>query len=91
MGTFGARKAGQICGNVRYVLACELLAAAQGLEFLKPLKPGKGVDAAYRAIRQKVKSFKQDREFYLDIEEINRMIMDGGILSQVEKAIGKMK
>lgn len=91
MGTFGARKADQICGNVRYVLACELLAAAQGLEFLKPLKPGKGVDAAYRAIRHGVKEFKQDREFHLDIEAINDMILDGSILYGVEKAVGTMK
>jgi histidine ammonia-lyase len=91
MGTFGARKAGKICGNVRYVLACELLAAAQGLEFLKPLKPGKGVDAAYQAIRHGVKAFKQDREFHLDIEAINDMILDGDILDAVEKSIGKLK
>ncbi|MDO9392264.1 MAG: histidine ammonia-lyase [bacterium] len=91
MGTFGARKAGQICGNVRYVLACELLAAAQGLEFLKPLKPGKGVDAACQVIRHGVKAFKQDREFHLDIEAINDMILDGNILDAVEKSIGKLK
>jgi histidine ammonia-lyase len=91
MGTIGARKAGQICDNVRYVLACELLAAAQGLEFLKPLKPGKGVDAAYQVIRHGVKAFKQDREFHQDIEAINDMILDGSILDGVEKAIGLMK
>jgi histidine ammonia-lyase len=91
MGTIGARKAGQICDNVRYVLACELLAAAQGLEFLKPLKPGRGVEAAYAAIRSSVKSFKHDREFHLDIEAINDMILDGDILDAVEKQIGKLK
>ena len=91
MGTIGARKAGQICDNVRYVLACELLAAAQGLEFLKPLKPGVGVDAAHEAIRSTVKSFKHDREFHLDIEAINDMILDGDILDAVEKQIGKLK
>ena len=91
MGTIGARKAGQICDNVRYVLACELLAAAQGLEFLKPLKPGKGVDAAYAAMRRKVKVFKHDREFYQDIEAISDLISDGSIIYSVEKAIGKIK
>lgn len=91
MGTIGARKAGQICDNVRYALACELLAAAQGLEFLKPLKPGKGVEAAYHAVRKKVKAFKHDREFHLDIEAINDMILDGEILAKVEKQIGEMK
>ena len=91
MGTFGARKAGQICDNVRYVLACELLCAAQGLEFHKPLKPGKGVNAAYQAIRARVKSFKYDREFYPDIEEINDLIGANTILHAVESNIGKLK
>jgi histidine ammonia-lyase len=91
MGTIGARKAGQICDNVRYVLACELLAAAQGLEFLKPLKPGRGVAAAYSAIRRKVKAFKHDREFYQDIEAINDLMRDGSIVNAVERAIGKLK
>ncbi|MDQ7798065.1 MAG: histidine ammonia-lyase [Candidatus Edwardsbacteria bacterium] len=91
MGTIGARKAGQICDNVRYVLACELLAAAQGLEFLKPLKPGKGVGAAYAAVRSAVKAFKHDREFHLDIEAINDMILDRSLLEAVEKSIGKLK
>ncbi|MDP2806821.1 MAG: aromatic amino acid lyase, partial [bacterium] len=91
MGSFGARKAGQICGNVRYVLACELLAAAQGLEFHKPLKPGQGVNAAYQAIRSRVKSVKYDREFYQDIQEIADMIGENAILHAVENRIGKLK
>jgi histidine ammonia-lyase len=91
MGTIGARKAGQICDNVRYALACELLAAAQALEFLKPLKPGKGVAAAYGAIRQKVKAFKHDREFHEDIEAINEMARSGEILKAVENKAGKLK
>ncbi|MBU2464364.1 MAG: aromatic amino acid lyase, partial [Candidatus Edwardsbacteria bacterium] len=91
MGTIGARKAGQICDNVRYVLACELLCASQGLEFHKPLKPGKGVNAAYQAIRARVKSFKYDREFYRDIEEINDLIGANTILHAVESNIGKLK
>ena len=91
MGTIGARKAGQICDNVRYVLACELLCASQGLEFHKPLKPGKGVNAAYQAIRARVKSFKYDREFYQDIEGIAELIQGNAILKAVETVIGKLK
>jgi len=91
MGTIGARKSGQICDNVRYVLACELLAAAQGLEVLKPPKPGKGGKAAYDAIRSAVRSFKHDREFHADIEAINDLILDGAILDAVENTVGKMK
>jgi histidine ammonia-lyase len=91
MGTIGARKAGQICANVRYVLACELLCAAQGIEFLKPLTPGAGVKAAYGAIRSRVKAFKQDREFHGDIEALAQMIRTGEIVKAVESVTGKLK
>lgn len=91
MGTIGARKAGQICDNVRYVLACELLCASQGLDFHKPLKPGKGVNAAYRAIRARVKSFTYDREFHRDIEEIAELVRGNAILKAAEQVVGKLK
>jgi histidine ammonia-lyase len=52
MGMAAAFKAGRILTNAQRVVAAELLCAAQGLEFLKPLAPGKGVAALYRRIRQ---------------------------------------
>ncbi len=90
MGTIGARKAGEIIGNTRYALACELLAAAQGLEFLRPLTPGMGVAAAREAIRSRVRPFDHDREFHRDIEAIGAMMADGTILARVEKRAGKL-
>lgn len=90
MGTIGARKAGQICDNVRYVLACELLCASQGLEFLKPLTPGRGVAAAHAALRRRVTRFRQDREFAPDIERIAAMLRGGDILQAVERAVGRI-
>ncbi|MDI6739143.1 MAG: aromatic amino acid lyase [Candidatus Edwardsbacteria bacterium] len=94
MGTIGARKAGQICVNVRYVLACELLGAAQGLEFRKPLTPataGRGVKAAYDAVRAAVKPLKNDRELYPDIEAIAGIIGAGELVRAVEKAAGRLR
>jgi histidine ammonia-lyase len=51
MGMAAAFKAGRILTNAQRVVAAELLCAAQGLEFLKPLAPGKGVAALYQRIR----------------------------------------
>ncbi len=51
MGMAAAYKAGRILGNAQRVVAAELLCGAQGLEFLKPLTPGRGVAALYRRIR----------------------------------------
>jgi histidine ammonia-lyase len=52
MGMAAAFKAGRILTNAQRVVAAELLCAAQGLEFLKPLAPGRGVAALYHRIRQ---------------------------------------
>src|SRR5262245_35018841 len=46
MSTMAARKCWSIVTNASRVLACELLAAAQGLEFHQPLRPGRGVELA---------------------------------------------
>ena len=51
MGMAAAFKASRILLNAQRVVAAELLCAAQGLEFLKPLKPGQGVAALYGRIR----------------------------------------
>jgi histidine ammonia-lyase len=51
MGMAAAFKAGRILANARRVVAAELLCAAQGLEFLKPLGPGRGVAALYQRLR----------------------------------------
>lgn len=51
MGMAAAWKAQRILGNAQRVVAAELLCAAQGLEFLQPLSPGRGVDDLYRRLR----------------------------------------
>src|SRR5918995_5063302 len=50
MGMAAAYKASRILVNAQRVVAAELLCASQGLEFLKPLKPGAGVAALYQRI-----------------------------------------
>ena len=51
MATAAARKARTVVTNATRVLACEVLCAAQGLEFHRPLKAGKGAEAAYQHVR----------------------------------------
>src|SRR5439155_776929 len=54
MGMSAAWKADRILANATRIVAIELLAAAQGLEYLKPLTPGRGVARTYAAIRSEV-------------------------------------
>jgi histidine ammonia-lyase len=77
MGMTAAWKAGRILANAERVVAIELLAAAQGLEFLKPLQPARGVARAYAAVRRDVPALDGDRSFTADIERIASGIREG--------------
>jgi histidine ammonia-lyase len=79
MGVSAALKARRAVGLLQSVLALELLAAAQGLEFLKPLRPGRGVGAALRRIRADVPPLVQDRELGPDIRALERLVREGSL------------
>ncbi|MBA3044398.1 histidine ammonia-lyase, partial [archaeon] len=86
-----ARKAKEIIRNVEYVVAIETICAAQGIEFHKPLKPGTGVESAYKTIRKYVKKLNNDRVMYPDIEKITGLIRKGEIIKNVEKVVGGLR
>ncbi len=90
MGTNAALKIQRILRNTRYVLAIELMFGCQALNFKKGLKPGKGVQAAYNLIRQKVPYISKDSIMYRFVEDIFKMIKSGELVATVEKAIGEL-
>ncbi|MFL5401642.1 MAG: histidine ammonia-lyase [Gemmatimonadales bacterium] len=80
MGMAAAFKAGRILTNAQRVVAAELLCAAQGLEFLKPLAPGRGVGALYGRLRgliPPVLPLTADRPPAPDLERVARAVADG--------------
>ncbi len=77
MGMTAARKARSVVSNLEGVLAIELLCAAQGLEFLKPLRPGRGVARAYTLVRERVKPLAGDRPLTPDIEALTELVRSG--------------
>src|SRR5713226_7144691 len=70
MGMSAAWKAERILANAARIVAIELLAGAQGLEFLKPLAPGHGVGKSYAAIRREVPALEEDRPMSAEIERV---------------------
>src|SRR5260370_11581310 len=86
MSTTAARKCRTIVTNTTRVLACELLCAAQGLEFHQPLRAGRGAEAAYRHIREHVRPLGRDRTLHRDLEAVERLIRSGSLLRAVEAA-----
>ena len=77
MATFAARRLGEIADNVRGVVAIELIAAAQGLEFRRPLRSSPALEEAHALIRTRVARYGEDRRFAEDIAAVKAMIADG--------------
>jgi histidine ammonia-lyase len=68
MGMTGAIKFRAIVSLAENMVALELIAAAEGLEYRKPLKPGRGVRNAHEAVRRHVEKLTNDRSMTTDIE-----------------------
>jgi histidine ammonia-lyase len=77
MGMTAATKLRSIVENIEAVVAIELLSAAEGLEHRKPLRPGRGVQRAYEAIRSHVAPLTEDRPLSDDIRRIAAALSRG--------------
>ncbi len=90
MGSISAIKLLTILNNVEYVLAVELLTASQALDFRQPLKPGLGVLAAHRFLRQRIPHAHQDYEVGSDLEICAELLRQGELTLEVEDAAGPL-
>ena len=77
MGAWAARKASMVVVNARRVLAMELLAAAQGIDLLRPLRTSDVLEKAYGLIRRKAAYMKSDRSLHEDMKYVEQLIRDG--------------
>ena len=90
MGTIAARQAREILENVRYVMSIEILAAAQGIDFLLPNTPGAGTSAVHGCVRALVAHLEEDRILTPDIQAVLGAIRDGSIVRAAEQAAGEL-
>ena len=81
MAMAAAWKLRRVVRNVRYVLAIELMCAAQGVDYRAPLKPGRGVERAHEAVRAIVPPLEADRVLSGDIERLAQAIQNDEISS----------
>ncbi len=88
MGNAAGLKAWQVLANCERGLAIELLAGAQGVEFLAPLEPGVGVRATRAFVRTLSPRLKDDRSMSPDIETVASSIRDGSLIAAVEAEVG---
>jgi histidine ammonia-lyase len=88
MGTHACRKARHVLDNVLWVIAIEVVSAAQALDFHLPLRPGTGVQAAYARVRELVPHLDRDRLLRPDLERVRAAILGGSLVAAVEEAVG---
>jgi len=74
MGMAAALKFRSIVNNAEIVLAGEMLAACQAMEFRKPLRPGAGTGHAYALVRRYIPPLERDREVSPDVQTVVRLI-----------------
>jgi histidine ammonia-lyase len=77
MGMTGALKLRQIVEDAEHIVGIELMCAAQGLEWRKPLKASREVERAYAAVRAVVPRLEQDRVLAPDIEALAAAVRTG--------------
>lgn len=79
MGMTAALKLKRIVENARNAMAIEAMAAAQGLDFLAPLKTSKRGQAAHAAIRSVCATMDKDRVMYQDFARVSELIASGKV------------
>lgn len=87
MGTIAARKARDIIKNTQRVLATELLAACQAIDFREGFTLGKGTKECYKAVREVTDFIDKDVVMYKELDKVLEIIVDNTILDKVEKVV----
>jgi histidine ammonia-lyase len=85
MGSISGRKLNQVIDNLEYILAIELLSAAQAIEFRRPLKSSAVLEFAHSYIREYVSFAKEDRIFSLDVERVVSQLRSFQFVEQVSQ------
>ena len=87
MGTIAAVKSSEVVKNVRRVLATEIMAACQAIDFRDGLKLGIGTIQAYKVVRKKVDFLDKDVVMYKEIDKVEAIIKSSEILKAVEAKV----
>ena len=86
MATFAARRLQAMISNTANILGIELLAAAQGIEFLRPLTSSAALEQVLALLRQQVPAMAQDRYLAPDIAHATKLVR-GGSLSRIFRTL----
>jgi histidine ammonia-lyase len=90
MATFAARRLQPMLKNTAHIVAIELLAAAQGIEFLRPLRSAPGLEGVLRVVRSVSPAMMQDRSLARDMEAVHHLVAAGDIGHAIETEIPEL-
>ncbi len=90
LGSVSARKCFEVLNNAEKIIAIEFLCSCQGIDFLKPLTPGKGTNEAYMEIRRSVKHISDDVVLNEYIQSVCDVIYSNVFIGKVESSSGKL-
>jgi histidine ammonia-lyase len=90
MATFAARRLQPMLQNTAHIIAIELLAAAQGIEFLRPLKSAPALEGVLRLLRSVSPAMTQDRSLARDMEAVHHLVAAGDIGHALEAQIPEL-
>ena len=80
MAAHGARRLSSMTANATAVIGIELLAAAQGCDFHRPLTSSPPLEAARLLVRSKIPHLDDDRHFHPDMEAANALVRSGAVV-----------
>lgn len=87
MGTIAARKAKSILGNAQRVLATEIMAACQAIDFREGFSLGKGTKEAYDLVRENVAFIEEDLVMYKELDKCTALVSEGRIVCKVARIV----
>jgi histidine ammonia-lyase len=79
MATFAARRLQAMISNTANILGIELLAAAQGIEFLRPLKSSGALEEVLALLRKDIPAMHQDRYLAPDMGHATQLVRSGAL------------
>ena len=90
MATFAARRLQAMLRNTEYIVAIELLSAAQGIEFLRPLKSSAVLEGILQLIRAASPAMMVDRSLAPDMEAVRNLIAQGQVALVGESQVSEL-
>jgi histidine ammonia-lyase len=87
MATFAARRLHTMLGNTANIVAIELLAATQGIEFHRPQKSSPPLEQAMAAVREISPRYVEDRSLSREVAKVASLIDAGSFCEQAASVL----